>query len=132
MKFIPLVVLACGLVACSTMNPIPRDQLAASMAPILRIEKRYSQARYYTQMLGSLGWMNEEQWEKLKSHYDIYYIYYLASNVHLAKGDMKSCLAHVRMAEKELDVIEALLKDELAKDREMDSGRKREFSGFNL
>lgn len=132
LKFILPLVLACGLVACSTMNPIPRDQLAANMAPILKIEKRYAQVSHYTKILGSQGWISEQQWEELKPHYDVYYVYYLASNVHLARGDVTSYLAHVRMAEKELDVIEAILKDTLAKEREMDSGRKREFSGFNL
>jgi hypothetical protein len=132
MKFIPLVVLACGLVACSTMNPIPRDQLAANMAPILKIEKRYAQVSRYTKILGSQGWISEQQWEELKPHYDVYYVYYLGANFHLAKGNLNSYLEHIQMAERELDVIEAVLKDTLAKEREMDSGRKREFSGFNL
>lgn len=132
MKFIPLVVLACGLAACSTMNPIPRDQLAANMVPILKIEKRYAQVSRYTKILGSQGWISEQQWEELKPHYDVYYVYYLGANFHLAKGNLNSYLEHIQMAERELDVIEAVLKDTLAKEREMDSGRKREFSGFNL
>jgi len=132
MNFVPPLALVGCLTACSAIGPIPRDRLAANMAPILEIEKRFNQVRYYTQTLSSLGWISEEKWEELKPHYDIYYVYYLASSIHLAKGEMKSYLAHVQMAEKELDVIEAILKDELAKGQERDSGRKREFSGSNL
>jgi len=45
---------------------------------------------YYTKMLGSLGGLSQGKSTELKGHLDIYYVYYLASNVQLAKGNMVS------------------------------------------
>lgn len=132
MKFALFLVLASGLTACSAIDPIPRDHLVANLAPILKVEKRFERVKYYTQMLISVSGISEERLEKLKPHYDIYYVYYLASNVQLARGNMESCLAHLQMAEREMDMMESILKDGLAKEWQSDSSRKREFSGSNL
>jgi hypothetical protein len=70
---------------------------------------------------------------ELKTHLDIYYVYYLASNVQLAKGNMTSYQAHLELAEKELDVMESILKDGLDKDLEFDySGESNDFSRSKL
>ncbi len=116
------LVLAMGLAACSQvrLEPIPRDQLAENIAPILKMEKRIDQVMYYTKMLGSLGGLSQGKSTELKGHLDIYYVYYLASNVQLAKGNMVSYQAHLKLAEKELDVMESILKDGLDKDLEFD------------
>lgn len=126
------LVLASGLAACAQINPIPRDQLAANIAPILQIEKRLDQVRYYTKVLGSVGGISEEKTTELKKHLDVYYVYYLASNVQLAEGDMESYQAHVKLAERELDVMEAILKDGLAKEWDWDPNREGDFSQSNL
>jgi hypothetical protein len=84
--------------------------------------------RYYTKVLDSLGGITKEKLEELKGHYDVYYVYYLASNVHLAEGNTDSYLAHVELAERELEAIEAILKDGLAKEWEEDSSKKSNFS----
>ncbi len=116
------LVLAMGLAACSQvqMEPISRDQLVDHIAPILKMEKRLDQVMYYTKMLGSLGGLSQGKSTELKGHLDIYYVYYLASNVQLAKGNMLSYQAHLKLAEKELDVMESILKDGLDKDFEFD------------
>ncbi len=116
------LVLAMGLAACSQvqMEPISRDQLVDHIAPILKMEKRLDQVMYYTKMLGSLGTLSHGKSTELKSHLDIYYVYYLGSNVQLAKGNMVSYQAHLKLAEKELDVMESILKDGLDKDFEFD------------
>ena len=75
---------------------------------------------YYTKMLGSLGGLSQGKSKELKQHLDVYYVYYLASNVQLARGDMVAYEAHVQLAEKELDVMEKILKDGLDKDFEPD------------
>ena len=131
LKFALSLVLASGFAACSQIDPIPRNQLATNLAPILDIEKRLDRARYYAQIIGSLGGISDEKSEELKEHYDIYYVYYLASNVHLAKGELEYYLAHVKLAERELDAIEAIF-NELAKDGELDSSRKSESSWSKL
>ena len=103
------VILASGLVACSQIEPVSRKQIVANIEPILKIEERIDQMRYYTQVLDSIGGISKEKLGELKAHYDIYYVYYLASNVHLAEGNTESYLAHLRLAEGELDAIEAIL-----------------------
>lgn len=135
MKTISLVLslaVAGGLVACSQVNPISRDQLAENLAPILRMERRVDQVKYYTQMLAYLGGISSEKTEDLKAHHDIYYVYYVAANVQLARGDMESYLAHVSQAERELDLMEAILKDKLSKFGELDSEREEPFSRSGL
>jgi len=116
------LVLAMGLAACSQvqMEPISRDQLVDHIAPILKMEKRIDQVMYYTKMLGSLGRLSHGKSTELKSHLDIYYVYYLGSNVQLAKGNMVSYQEHLKLAEKELDVMESILKDGLDEDFEFD------------
>jgi len=129
------LVFAMGLAACSQvrLEPIPRDQLADNIAPILKMEKRLDQVMYYTKMLGSLGGLSQGKSTQLKSHLDIYYVYYLASNVQLAKGNMVSYQAHLKLAEKELDVMESILKDGLDKDFGFDySGESNDFSRSKL
>ncbi len=132
MKSLGLLVLAGGLVACSTVEPISRNKLAANIKPILKIEERIYQMRYYTKMLDSLGGISKEKLEDLKGHYDVYYVYYLASNLYLAEGNTESYEAHVKQAQSELDAIEAILKDGLAKDWEQDSGEKGSLSQLNF
>jgi len=129
------LVLAMGLAACSQVQvkPIPRDQLVENIAPILNMEKRLDQVMYYTKMLGSLGGLSQGKSTELKRHLDIYYVYYLASNVQLAKGNMNSFEAHLKLAEKELDVMESILKDGLDRDLEFDyNGENRDFSRSKL
>jgi hypothetical protein len=120
MKLALSLILTLGLAACSSMQPISRDQLAQNIDPILKMEKRLDQVMYYTKMLGSMGGLTQVKSKELKQHLDVYYVYYLASNVQLAKGDMDAFQAHVALAERELDVMEKILKDGLDKDFEPD------------
>lgn len=126
------LILASGVMACSQIDPIPPSQLVANIAPILKVEKRADQMRYYVQVLDALGGMSKERSEELKAHYDIYYVYYLASNVHLAGGETESYLAHIKLAEGELDAIEAILNDGFAEGLESDSGQESTLSQLNL
>ena len=129
------LVLAMGMAACSQVQvePISRDQLVENIDPILNMEKRIDQVMYYAKMLGSLGGLSQGKSSELKGHLDIYYVYYLASNVQLAKGNMTSYQAHLELAEKELDVMESILKDGLDKDLEFDySGESNDFSRSQL
>ncbi len=129
------LVLAMGMAACSQVQvePISRDQLVENIDPILKMEKRIDQVMYYAKMLGSLGGLSQGKSSELKTHLDIYYVYYLASNVQLAKGNMTSYQAHLELAEKELDVMESILKDGLDKDLEFDySGESNDFSRSQL
>lgn len=122
--------MAGALAACSQIALIPRDQLAMNLAPILEIENRVSQISSSSQMLGLIGAISEEQADKLKTHSDVYYVYYLAANVDLAQGDIDSYRAHLELAQRELDEMEATLKASLA-DAEKSPPPFRYSSGIN-
>ncbi len=122
-----LLALTSGLLACSQMDPMPREQVASNLAPILKIEKQAERVKYYTQILGYIGSISNEKADKLKGHYDIYYFYYLAANFHLARGNTESYLAHVKLAENELHEMETILKDKFAKLKELDLEREATF-----
>lgn len=119
------LLLTAVLAGCAQVAPIPRDELAANLTPILKLERRSDQVKYYTQMLNTLGGLSEEKAADLKAHYDVYYVYYLAANVHLARGNMESYLAHVKLAGKELDFMEALVKERLTKLAESESAARK-------
>ena len=90
MKIINLLlslVLASGLVACSQIDPVPRDQLAANLAPILKIEKRADGVKYYTQMLRSVDGMSDEGAGKAKGA--LRHLLYLLDGCNLQLGKWK-------------------------------------------
>jgi len=132
MKFALSLILATGVMACSQIDPAPPNLLVANIAPILNVEKRADRIMYYVKVLDSMGGMSKKRSEELKAHYDVYYVYYLASNVHLAGGKTESYLAHVKLAEGELDAIESILNDGFAEGWELNSGHKEKLSQFNL
>ncbi len=96
-----------GLLACSQIPTIPRDQLTANLAPILKVGERADKAT--TQILGLVSQMTAKKVEELKTHYQIYSVHYLAASVYLARGSMEDYKAHLRQAETELEAMEAIL-----------------------
>ena len=124
------LVLASGLLACSQVNPVSRDELASNLTPILKLEKRIDQAKYYTHWLVNSGGMSNDRAGDLKAHHDVYYVYYLAAIVQLAGGNIESYEAHVKLAENELDLMEAILIDQLA--QFVESEKKDRFSRSGL
>lgn len=113
------IALGLGLLftGCSPIGPISRDQLAENLAPILEVENRVNRAMSGVQMLGLIGEISDKDAEKLKSHYDIYSVYYHAANVYLAGGDIESYISHFEMAKKELDAMEAILRNSPVADK---------------
>ena len=115
---------AVGLAACSQTAPVPRDQLAAYILPITKIEERSQRVVSAIQILSKAGLVENEVLEELKLHYDIYYIYHAASTIDLAKGDIQSYLAHIKLAEAELEGAEQLLKDSMIRGVESQMGEE--------
>jgi hypothetical protein len=129
-----MLVLAFGLAACGQIGPQPmgRDQLAANLAPLLKIERRADQVKYYTLLLDKVGGLGEEGAQALKNHHDVYYVYYLAANMHLARGNLDSYRVHVKLAEKELDSMEGILKESLSALSQKETQPGNHFSRFGL
>ena len=98
-----------GLLACSQITTISRGQLTANLAPILKIEERADAVKANTQILGLVGQITTKKVEELKTHFDVYYVHYLAASVYLARGSMEDYKAHLRQAETELEAMEAIL-----------------------
>ena len=111
-----------GLLACSQITTISRGQLTANLAPILKVEERVDEVKANSKIFGLDGQMTAEKVEELKTHFDIYYVHYLAANVYLARGSMEDYKAHLRQAETELDAMEAILHmtPAVSKERESD------------
>jgi hypothetical protein len=118
------LVLTLGLIGCSQFNPVPREQVEGNLGPMLRVERRADQMKYYTEVLVQMEGMSQESAQKLKATHDVYYVYYLAASVHLARGSLESYLAHLKQAEKELDSMEAILKRDLSKLSELEREKK--------
>jgi hypothetical protein len=114
-RFILALLLTVGLAGCSQLNPVPREEVEANLAPMLKAERRADQIKYYAQLLVRMEAMSQESAKKLKSTHDVYYVYYVAASVYLARGNLESYLEHLKHAEKELDEMEAILKEDLAK-----------------
>ena len=128
------LLLATGLMACAQVasQPLPPDQLAANLAPLLKIEKRAEQVKYYALLLDNLGGIGEANAAAIKQHHDVYYVYYLAANFHLARGRIDSYLVHVSLAGKELDSMEAILKERIAALSRSDPEGGNRLSRFGL
>jgi hypothetical protein len=128
------LLVAVGLMACAQVasQPLPPDQLAANLAPLLKIEKRAEQVKYYALLLDNLGGIGEANAAAIKQHHDIYYVYYLAANFNLARGHIDSYLLHVRLAGKELDSMEAILKERIAALDRSDPEAGNQLSRFGL
>ncbi len=130
--FLISLCLMLGAAACSQLTPISRDQLVENLGPMLRLEKRADQVKYYTQMLVLVGKIDEGKFQDLKAHHDVYFTYYLAANVALAGGNMESYRVHLKLAEKEMNSMEAELKNSLATLGESDSDDGKSFSRSGL
>jgi hypothetical protein len=97
--------------SCSGRMARPHEQIMAEIEPILKVEQRADRVRTKTQLLGLIGGIRSDQAKELKSHYDVYYVHYLAASVNLAGGDITTYKAHLKIADKELDAMEKILKN---------------------
>ncbi|MGH7828850.1 MAG: hypothetical protein ACREP8_01610 [Candidatus Binatia bacterium] len=128
-NFLLCLFLVGGLAACSQAQPTSRDHIAANLSPILKIERRADRVKYYARVLGFTGGNGDDKGEKLRAHYDVYYVYYLAATFNLARGNMDAYLASVKSATVELDAMETILRDKIgSKLQDMDSEKENRIS----
>lgn len=124
--------LAVGLTACSQIRPVAREEIAANMIPISAVESRSQRVVALVQMLSKAGALSQSALETVKGHYDVYFIYYTASTVYLARGNMESYIAHVKLAEVELEAVERLLRESVFRESELQSNKEPETPKLEL
>jgi hypothetical protein len=120
-----LLTLGGAWIGCMQTGPVPPGQISARLGPILKIEDKVREVICYGQILDSVGGVTEASAKTLKAHFDVFYVYYLAATIHLANGNTKSHLAAIELAEQELHIVKAILKDELGEIEGSDSGQRR-------
>ncbi len=88
---------------------ISRQTVVDNIAPVLDLEKRVDRISQETKYQVRLGILSREGLKVLKGLLDIYYVYYLAANVSLAKGDIGSYQEFILMAAEEVKQMETLI-----------------------
>ena len=112
---VPALVAGCTQMNSSSREPVSREKVVENLSPILDMEQRGTQLTMAMQKLPLVARLSAEDARALKEHYDVYYVYHSAAATSLAEGDFAAYRNHVRVGLKELDSIEAKLKDVLKK-----------------
>jgi hypothetical protein len=118
----PAIVAGCTNVNSASREPVSREKVVENLSPILDMEQRGTELTLAMQKLPFVAKLSRDDARELKEHYDVYYVYHNAAATSLAEGDFEAYRKHVRVGLKELDSIEAKLKDVLKKS----SGGERE------
>jgi hypothetical protein len=118
----PALVAGCTQLNPASREPVSREKVVENLSPILDMEQRGAQLTMAMQKLPFVTKLSADDARALKEHYDVYYVYHNAAATSLAEGDFEAYRNHVRVGLKELDSIEAKLKDVLKKS----SGGERE------
>jgi len=113
--FLPALLFACTQLNSPSREPVSREKVVENLSPILDMEQRGTQLTMAMQKLPLVAQISPEDARALKEHYDVYYVYHSAAATSLAEGDFDAYRNHVRVGLKELDSIEAKLKDVLKK-----------------
>ena len=114
MKYHRNASMVCGVVAfvatlagCSTGTPqkVPADREATSreMPLVAEYEGKRNEIKTAVNMLAMKGLFDGTSGKQVKESLDIEYVYYEASIISLARGEMEEYRSYVALAEKELD-----------------------------
>lgn len=95
--------------SCLDLNLVDREDVVKSLGPLLVLERRNSVLKERFMLLTAAGLLEEEGIGKVRTHNDVYFVYYVAANVSLARGDFEDYFLKVQYARTELDSIEQIL-----------------------
>ena len=107
------IVAGCRQADSASREPVSRAKVVENLSPIVDMEKRGVQLTLAMQKLPLVANVSPEDARALKEHYDVYYVYHNAAVTSLAEGEMHAYRNHVQAGSKELDSLEAKLKDVL-------------------
>jgi hypothetical protein len=116
----PLLIFGCAQTQSASREPVSREEIVQNLNPIVKVEERGRKLTMVMQQLPLVVDINEEDVQKLKEHYDVYYVYHNAATISLAEGKFQAYRDHLKVASHELDSIEQRLKNVVEK-----SGRQR-------
>ena len=94
----------------SAREPAPREQVVQNLEPIVKVEERGRMLTMAIQELPNLVEIKTEDAQKIKEHYDVYYVHHNAATISLAQGDIGLYRGHLKVASAELDSIEQKVK----------------------
>lgn len=107
----PLLALSCtAQTDSSAQQPASRQQVVDNLKPIVQVEERGRMLTMAMQQLPLMLDVGTEDAEKLKEHYDVYYVHHNAATISLAQGNLNAYRGHLEVASAELDSIEERLK----------------------
>ena len=92
--------------AVSSQQLLGSPNFVAEYLPeLLSLEQQSEEVIMNLQMLSLLGLPSEEDLAKMQAHFNTYWVYYHAANVHLADGDRDLFIQTVARAEHALEKI---------------------------
>ena len=108
-RVLVLVALASGMLVMScSMNsqkvvPADREAINREMPLVAEYDTKRDEVKRAVNMLAMKGLLDSQSGKELKESLDIEYVYYEASIVSLARGEMDDYRSYVALAQKELD-----------------------------
>ncbi len=107
----PLLAFGCAAQTdSSSQEPASRQEVVENLQPIVQVEERGRMLTMAMQQLPFMMDIRTEDAEKLKEHYDVYYVHHNAATISLAQGNFNAYRGHLKVASAELDSIEERLK----------------------
>ena len=107
----PLLMFGCAQTQPVSREPVSRDEIVQNLNPIVKVEERGRKLTMVMQQLPLVVDINDEDVQKLKEHYDVYYVYHNAATISLAEGKFEAYRDHLKVASNELDSIEQKLRN---------------------
>jgi hypothetical protein len=109
--FVFAIAAGCTKAHPASREPLPREKVVENLSPIVDMEKRGIQLTLAMRNLPLVASVSPEDARTLKEAYDVYYVYHNAAATSLAEGDLQAYRNHVQAGSRELDSLEAKLKD---------------------
>ncbi|MGH7823989.1 MAG: hypothetical protein ACREQ7_02245 [Candidatus Binatia bacterium] len=99
-----LVLLAFAIAGCSVPSkPADREQINQEMPLVVKYETKRNAVKKAIYFLVAKGMIDNQTGREVKESMDIEHVYYEASLISLARGEMADYRAYVGLAEQELD-----------------------------
>ncbi|HWO41632.1 MAG TPA: hypothetical protein VNO43_07515 [Candidatus Eisenbacteria bacterium] len=103
MQYVVLLSLFAVLGCAATPKPADREQINREMPLVVDYENKRNAVKQAIYVLAAKGIIDQETGRQVKESMDIEHVYYEASLISLARGEMAEYRAYVGLAEQELN-----------------------------